>query len=101
MAIDSESYSENVRACAIRITESGAAALGGLYDLTAARLVRFAATITRNQHDAEDAVSSALLKVLSHASSLVESRSPWPYLLQMVRNESLLVLRRKRRWSFA
>ena len=101
MAIDSESYSETVRACAVRITESGAVALGGLYDLTAVRLVRFAATITRNQHDAEDAVSSALLKVVSNASKLAESRSPWPYLLQMVRNESLVVLRRKRRWSFA
>ncbi len=101
MAIDSESYSENVRACAVRITESGAVAIGGLYDLTAVRFVRFAATITRNQHDAEDAVSSTLLKVVSNASKLAESRSPWPYLLQMVRNESLVVLRRKRRWSFA
>jgi RNA polymerase sigma-70 factor, ECF subfamily len=37
------------------IVESGAAGLSGLYDLTAQRLVRFAVTITRNQHDAEDA----------------------------------------------
>jgi len=94
-----EAFTNSVRQCAQRIQESGAAALGGLYDLTSMRLVRFAAAITRNQHDAEDAVSTALLKVAGRPSLLIDSACPWPYLLQMVRNESLQLLRRKQKWS--
>ncbi len=82
------SFSERVRDSAQCIAESGAAALSGLYDLTSMRLVRFAVTITRNQHDAEDAVQAALVRVVGNAKLLIRADSPWPYLLQMVRNES-------------
>lgn len=93
-------YSERVRQCAASISESGSAALSGLYDLTATRLVRLATTITRNQHDAEDAVGAALVRVADDVQLLLRANHPWPYLLQMVRNEALLILRRKKRWSF-
>jgi len=63
-------------------------------------LVRFAVTITRNQHDAEDAVQAALLRVATHVQLLLRSDKPWHYLLRMVRNEALVVLRKKKRWSF-
>lgn len=98
---DIDPISEQVRDCAERIGESGAAALSGLFDLTSPRLVRFATTVTRNQHDAEDAVQSVLVRVASKPRTLVQAQAPWPYLLQMVRNEALLILRRKRRWHFA
>ena len=91
-------FSDRVRLCADRISESSAAALSGLYDLTAERLVRYAATITRNQHDAEDAVQTALVKVAGQPGLLCGAQQPWPYLLRMVRNESLVILRRKKRW---
>lgn len=94
-------FSDRVRLQANRIVESQTAALSGLYDLTAQRLVRYAVTITRNQHDAEDAVQGALVKVAAFPVLLAEARQPWFYLLRMVRNESLLILRRKKRWSFA
>jgi RNA polymerase sigma-70 factor, ECF subfamily len=90
-------FSERVRESAQCIAESGAAALSGLYDLTSMRLVRFSVTITRNQHDAEDAVQAALVRVVGNAKLLSRAENPWPYLLQMVRNESLVILRRKRR----
>ncbi len=93
-------YSERVRQSAASISESGAAALSALYDLTATRLVRLATTITRNQHDAEDAVGAALLRVADDPHLLVRANHPWAYLLRMVRNEALLILRRKKRWSF-
>ena len=93
----STSFSHRVRESAQCIAESGAAALSGLYDLTSMRLVRFSVTITRNQHDAEDAVQAALVRVVGNASLLSRADSPWPYLLRMVRNESLVILRRKRR----
>lgn len=92
-------FSERVRECANRIAESSAAALSGLYDLTAQRLVRFSATITRNQHDAEDAVQATLVHIAAFPEKLQGAERPWPYLLRMVRNESLLILRRKQRWS--
>ncbi len=92
-------FSDRVRLFANRVSESSAAALSGLYDLTAQRLVRYATTVTRNQHDAEDAVQAALVKVASQPELLAQSCQPWPYLLRMVRNEALLILRRKKRWS--
>ena len=97
MMANSISFPERVQICADRLTESGVAALGGLFDLTSMRLVRFAATITRNGHDAEDAVATALVRVATSPYQLSQARQPWPYLLRMVRNESLGILRRKRR----
>lgn len=91
------SLSENVRICAQRINESGVSALSGLYDLTSQRLVRLAVTITRNQHDAEDAVQTALLRVADEPNLLSRADQPWPYLLRMVRNEALLILRRRKK----
>lgn len=96
-----ESFSESVQQQVQRIAQHGIAASAGLYDLTSARLVRFATTITRNQHDAEDAVAAALLKVVSDTQLLFQARNPWAFLLQMVRNDALLILRRKKRWLFA
>ena len=94
-------FSKLVRESAERIRESGSPALGELYDLTSLRLIRFAATITHNQHDAEDAVASVLLKMMADIDVLVAADAPWPYLLQMVRNEALQILRKKKRWSLA
>jgi RNA polymerase sigma-70 factor (ECF subfamily) len=92
-------FSELVRQAALRLAESGVAALSGLYDLTSARLVRFAVTITGNQHDAEDAVSASLVRVADQPKLLAQTQRPWSYLLQMVRNESLLIARKQQRWS--
>ncbi len=97
--ISVDEFPDRVRLLAGRIAESSASALSGLYDLTAQRLVRYATTITRNQHDAEDAVQAALVKVAGEPQLLSRSNHPWPYLLRIVRNESLVILRRKKRWS--
>jgi len=94
-----ESFSERVRQAAERIAESREAALSGLFDLTAVRLVRYSTTITRNQHDAEDALQIALVRVASSPLCLIRADRPWAYLLKMVRNESLVILRRKKRWT--
>lgn len=74
-------------------------ALASLYDMTAQRLVRFAASITRRQHDAEDAVSATMVKVASRPKLLLAANQPWHYLLRIVRNESLVILRSRSRWS--
>lgn len=84
-----------------RIAVLGSPAVAGLYDLTSQRLVRFATTITRNQHDAEDAVASALLKIVADPEVFTRANHPWPFLLQIVRNDALQILRRKKRWATA
>jgi RNA polymerase sigma-70 factor (ECF subfamily) len=73
--------------------------LANLYDLVADRLVRFSVTITRRQHDAEDAVSATLVKIASRPELLIAAQRPWHYLLRMVRNESLVAVRSRSRWS--
>jgi len=97
----SDPFSELIRERALRMSELGPSAVASLYDLAAVRLVRFSATITRNQHDAEDAVAAVLLRVVAEPTRLAKADSPWPYLLRMARNESLVILRKKRRWSMA
>jgi RNA polymerase sigma-70 factor (ECF subfamily) len=92
-------FPEQVAICVERLAEDGVAALGGLFDLASLRLVRYATTITRNQHDAEDAVQAALVKIAKSLSRFIASDQPWHYLLRVVRNESLLIARRMKRWS--
>lgn len=92
------SFEERVRCLTDQLGRSGVDVLGGLFDLTAARLVRMAIAITRNQDDAEDAVQTALQRVALRPDSLRNAERPWPYLLRMVRNEALLIGRKKRRW---
>ena len=92
-------FSLRVRDCINRLKVEGVDALGALYDLSCHRLVRFAVTLTRNQHDAEDAVQTVLVRVASQPRLLGGVDCPWAYLLRMVRNEALLIGRRKRRWT--
>lgn len=94
-----ETFSERVRQRSACIAENGVGALAGLYDLTAQRLVRYAVTITRNQHDAEDVIQSVLVRVAQKSELITNAEAPWPYLLRMVRNEALVILRKKKRWS--
>ena len=76
---------------------TGIDALGALADLVSQRLVRFAAALTRHQQDAEDAVQTALVRLASQPQLLSSVESPWAYLLQMVRNQALMIARQKHR----
>ncbi len=97
MSFEQREYAEQVRRCVDGISGNGVAALAGLFDLTSQRLLRFAVTITRNQHDAEDAVQASLVKVAASPERLASAVQPWLYLLRIVRNESLLILRKRKR----
>jgi len=61
------------------------------------RLVRLAVTVTRNQHDAEDAVQSVLVRVGTEPELLLQACCPWAYLLRMTRNAAIEITRRRRR----
>jgi RNA polymerase sigma-70 factor (ECF subfamily) len=94
-------FARRLQICTDRLAKTGVAALGALFDLAANRLVRFAVAITRNQHDAEDAVQAVLVRMAGRPALLADVARPWPYLLQMVRNESLGIARRKQRLTSA
>lgn len=84
-----------LRTCAEHLARGGNAALGELFDLAAARLLRYAGLMTRNSHDAEDVVQSAFVRAVLHADQLAGARHPWAYLIQIVRNEALRFLQRR------
>lgn len=90
-------FMQRVEQCTARLADSGVDALGALFDLTSHRLVRLAAALTRHQQDAEDAVQAALVHLAGQPRLLTAAAAPWPYLLRMVRNEALVILRRKQR----
>lgn len=92
-----DSMNDRVRESAMRMQESGVAALSGLYDVASQRLLRLAVAITGHQHDAEDALQAVLLRVADSPNVLFQAEQPWHYLLRMTRNESLLIVRRRKR----
>lgn len=95
-------FSERVLRCVDHIVVHGPDAIAGLVDLSSVRLVRFATAVTRNQHDAEDAVQTVMVRIAQRPQLVLQAAQPWAYLLQMVRNESLAMLRRRQRtasWS--
>jgi RNA polymerase sigma-70 factor (ECF subfamily) len=92
-----DDFALRVRDCTDRLAAVGVAALGELFDLTSHRLIRFAAALIHRQHDAEDAVQTALVRLASEPQLLAKADCPWAYLLRMVRNEVLATIRRQER----
>jgi RNA polymerase sigma-70 factor, ECF subfamily len=93
---ESTEFADRVRSAAERLAEQGVGALGGLYDATASRLVRYASTLTRQRDDAEDAVQAALVRIALRPGLLAKANFPWAYLLKITRNEALNIVRRRR-----
>src|SRR4051794_30290811 len=100
MATD-KSFACRVQEIADRLSAEGAVALAELCDVSAFRLVRFAAAMVRHQQDAEDAVQAVLMRLAADSQRLVGIESAWSYLLRMVRNEVLANARRYKRYSTA
>lgn len=94
---DLRTFTDRVEHAVAGLGDPGEGALAALYDLTAARLVRYAITLMRHQHDAEDAVHAVLVRLANRRRPLQDARCPWSYLLRMVRNESLYLIRRQKR----
>lgn len=94
-----DNFADRVRECTDQLATTGVEALGVLFDLTAQRLVRFAAALTRHQQDAEDAVQAALARLARQPHRLHGIARPWAYLLRIVRNEVLANVRRQQHTS--
>jgi RNA polymerase sigma-70 factor (ECF subfamily) len=94
--LDEVHFPARVRSCAAELARQGVGALAGLFDLAAPRAVRYAQALTRNQHDAEDALQAAMVRLAANPRALGEAWHPWAYLLRVVRNEALKITQRKR-----
>lgn len=93
-----QTFADLVRSRVVMLDQRGGNAIAGLLDLTADRLTRFAISITGHQQDGEDAVQTVLGRVAASPKSLIRADQPWAYLLVMVRNESIAISRRSRRF---
>jgi len=79
-----------------QLAEGDVSALGRLFDLTAARLVRYAETLSGRREDAEDALQAVMIKLAQHPERLAEAEQPWAYFVKMVRNETLKLAESRR-----
>lgn len=92
----SEPLATRVSQLCMQLAEGDVAALGRLFDLTAARLVRYAETISGRREDAEDALQAAMIKLAQHPERLAQAEQPWAYFVKMVRNETLKLAESRR-----
>src|SRR5262249_51836802 len=74
-------------------SDDGPRSLAALYLRNREPMMRAARAILRNQHDAEDAVSAAVVKVTSRMAAGHPIENPDAYLIQAARNAALDVLR--------
>ena len=98
---DETPFPNRVKTCATELARRGVSALSELFDLVAPRSVRYAQALTRNQHDAEDALQAAFVRMALYPEGFAEADHPWAYLLRIVRNEALKITQKRRadEWS--
>ncbi len=89
-------FDDLLRIRAKEMARKGVCALGPMYDLVAARLLRYSSTITRTREEAEDVLQSSLLRLARKPNQLSSASRPWSYLLKLVRNEAYDQLYRKK-----
>ena len=73
---DAHPFHERVQVCADQLAQYGVSGLSHLFDLTSLRLVRYATTLLRNQHDAEDVVQAVLARVATKPGLLAKRAAP-------------------------
>lgn len=91
-----ESLATRVSQLCAQLSEGDVGALGLLFDLTAARLVRYAETISGRREDAEDALQAAMIKIAQRPDRLAQADQPWAYFVKIVRNETLKLAESRR-----
>lgn len=90
MSSDAPSYlAMQVSQLCTQLAEGDESALERLFDLTAARLMRYAEMLSGRREDAEDALQVAMIKLAQHPERLAGADQPWAYFVRMVRNETL------------
>ncbi len=84
--------------CRVRhLAQDGIPALGAVYELVGARIVRYARAIVRRSDDAEDVLQATLLQLLKYPESIVRVEHPWAYLLKIARHQAYESLKNRHR----
>ncbi|GIX03085.1 MAG: RNA polymerase sigma factor [Planctomycetaceae bacterium] len=96
--VSPERWNEQLLACIEQLMQGDAQGLAQLFDLTAARLLRYAWLLTRQREDAEDIVQVVMMKIARYPQHFAAARHVWALLLHATRNECLRVLERSRRY---
>jgi DNA-directed RNA polymerase specialized sigma24 family protein len=76
-----------------KLADGNVDALSQLYDIFAEQLFSHALWMTRNRHDAEDAVQNTFTKLPLLGTKLLTIRMPANYLFMMVHREALDIMR--------
>ena len=100
MAITAENQKSRTRksdkgldALLVHIADSDKEALSVLYHQTKSAVYGFALSILRNQPDAEDVMQDVYVKIYTSAKSYRSEGKPMAWILTIVRNQSLMLLR--------
>ncbi|WP_308588845.1 RNA polymerase sigma factor [uncultured Oscillibacter sp.] len=88
---------DSLDACIARIAQGDQDALGQLYHRTRPAVYGFALSILKNPHDAEDALHDTYLQVWGAAGGYRSQGKPMAWLLTVVRNLCMDILRRRSR----
>ncbi len=92
---------DSIAAIALELRRGDQSALTRLYDVAGARLLRYSEALTKNRADAEDVLQTSLVRVARQPRGFLDADKPWAYLVAVVRNESLkLVKQRRLKFSF-
>ena len=81
---------------AARLARGDEAAFAELYDVCADRLHRYASARLSSREEASDAVQSAFLRSVKSRRRFRNVENPIAYMFQIVRNESLRILSRRK-----
>ena len=81
----------------VSISQKDTEALASLYEETKTVVYGFALSILKNTHDAEDVLQETYIRIYDYAHTYKPSGNPMAWILQISKNLSLMLLRKKNR----
>ncbi len=83
-----------------KAAEGDTDALASLYEETKSAVYGFALSILKNAHDAEDVLQDTYIRIYSYAYTYKASGKPMAWILEITKNISYMLIRKKSREDF-
>ena len=83
-----------------KAAEGDTDALASLYEETKSAVYGFALSILKNAHDAEDVLQDTYIRIYSYAHTYKASGKPMAWILEITKNISYMLIRKKKREDF-
>ena len=80
-----------------RTAEGDTEALASLYEQTKGAVYGFALSVLKNTHDAEDVLQDTYIRIYNYAHTYKPSGNPMAWMLEITKNLSYMLLRKKSR----